>query len=609
MEPPSMTKRSNKRKGSEIEEADTTFFALTSETMPADVSKDTLTHLRVDSSVREIPMDAFRDCEALVQVQLPETLTRIGRAAFNGCVELKCIQFFSEGSPKTSSNNPDLEEDGTVVFPEKTMLQIGEGAFHECSSLQKVVFCSASTELGPAVFFGCNGLISVELPQGLQVIEQELFRACWSLETVKIASSVIKIGVSAFAVCARLTSVDLPYGLLEIGDNCFNECPSIKALHIPATVSTIGEGAFSYCTDLEYVKLPPSLERIEKETFRGCAFHYIEIPSTVSFIGKSAFAECQELSQIRVPPSVDRMMFWALEDCISLISVELPEGILVSFAEDGGVDGEVYWGECPFLVNLAITIPEDDEIVSGLLYRDSKLGRVVDNKAKLLCKLKHRFDSSPLNKLCYYQSYHSPEDAMLQLRSLMEEDALAATTQVDEFGMTPLHILSLSQTTNVDMLLAVMEGGRLDHFIYGRDSFGCTPLDYLCLNGMPTSGEVIRRVLQKRFDHVLGLARPWKSVVLQAFDESLAEEWDTRRVEIVSIYLLLVFHELQETLSLLDLFLWKMKIDEDSTKEQTADRELCRVHSGASIVIPRVLSFLDKLDMKDHYFTFKKEFR
>eukprot|EP00980_Cylindrotheca_fusiformis_P017196 scaffold5294_cov129-Cylindrotheca_fusiformis.AAC.6 len=607
MEPPSMNKRSNKRKGSEIEEVAPEFFVYTKGTNPSDILKKTLTHLRVDSSVREIPTEAFKKCNTLVQVQLPETLTRIGRAAFDGCSELKCIQFVSEGSPKTSSNNPNLEEDGTIVFPEKAMLQIEEGAFLECSSLLKVMVCSASTELGPTVFCGCNGLISVELPQGLQVIEQGLFRACTSLETVKIASSVIKIGVLAFAECASLTSFDLPDGLRELGDRAFDECASIKALHIPATVSTIGACAFSYCTDLEHVKLPPSLERIEMETFRGCAFHYIEIPSTVSFIGEGAFAECGFLSHIRVPPSVDRMMFWALEDCVNLISIELPEGILVGFAEDEGEDGEVYRGECPSLVNLAITIPEDDEIVSGLLFDYSKLGRVVDNKAKLLCKLKHRFDSSPLNKLCYYQSYHSPEDAMLQLRSLMEEDPLTATTHVDEFGMTPLHILSLSQTPNMEMLLAVMEGGGLDLFIYGRDSFGCTPLDYLCLNRMPTSGEVIRRVLQKRFDQVLGLARPWKSGVLQAFEESLAKEWYTRRMEIVSIYLALVYHERREILSLLELCLWKMKIDEGSTKEQTADRELCRVHSGASIVIPHVLSFLDKLDIEDHYCALEKD--
>eukprot|EP00980_Cylindrotheca_fusiformis_P011260 scaffold2594_cov85-Cylindrotheca_fusiformis.AAC.2 len=120
-------------------------------------------------------------------------------------------------------------------------------------------------------------------------------------------------------------------------------------------------------------------------------------------------------------------------------------------------------------------------------FRNSKLGGIVEDEAGLSRKLKHRFDSSsPLNKLCYYQSYHSSEDAMMELlRRLTEDDPLAATNQTDEFGMTPLHILSLSQTPNIDMLLAVMNEGKADHMIRSRDSFGSTPMDYLCLNRMP----------------------------------------------------------------------------------------------------------------------------
>eukprot|EP00980_Cylindrotheca_fusiformis_P024705 scaffold12321_cov84-Cylindrotheca_fusiformis.AAC.1 len=92
--------------------------------------------------------------------------------------------------------------------------------------------------------------------------------------------------------------------------------------------------------------------------------------------------------------------------------------------------------------------------LGGYRLQNSKLGSIVDSDEDLNRKLKHRFDNSPMNKLCYYQSYHSLEDSMLQLRSLMVDDPLATTKQVDEFGMTPLHVLSLSHTPNLDMMLA-----------------------------------------------------------------------------------------------------------------------------------------------------------
>eukprot|EP00980_Cylindrotheca_fusiformis_P020535 scaffold7607_cov83-Cylindrotheca_fusiformis.AAC.1 len=44
---------------------------------------------------------------------------------------------------------------------------------------------------------------------------------------------------------------------------------------------------------------------------------------------------------------------------------------------------------------------------------------------------------------------------MVQLHNLLDEDPQAAVGQVDEFGLTPLHILSLSQKSEcVDKLAA-----------------------------------------------------------------------------------------------------------------------------------------------------------
>eukprot|EP00980_Cylindrotheca_fusiformis_P012135 scaffold2933_cov85-Cylindrotheca_fusiformis.AAC.3 len=530
---------------------DPEWFIYTSETKKADIPKTTLTHLRVDSSVTEIPEGSFHDCRALVQVQLPETLSRIGKYAFTSCFELRIFQFVAKASlQEASSSNSDLLEDGTIVFPEKANLQIDEAALQFCGSLRKVIVCSNSTRIGKRVFSYCQALISVVLPEGLQVIQQELFAYCFALKTVHIPSSVINICRGAFFACERLASIDLPHGLLEIGDSSLERCVSIETLHIP---------------------------------------------STVSKIGRCAFFECASLSHIRVPPSAESILPNAFIGCRNLISVELPEGILIGKIEEE-VEGP---NKNPSLVNLAIpTLPEDDEVTSSLLYTNSGLGSVVEDDRDLLRKLKYRFDNSPLNKLCYYHSYHSEEDAMIQLRSLMEDDPLAATTEIDEFSMTPLHVLSLSQTPNLDMLLAVMKGGPLDHIILSRDAFGSTPMDYLCLNRMPNSTEMIRRVLLSRFEYWLG--SEGLLTIRQAVDEALAVELDSRREEIGKLYFELSYYERKEILSLMELGLWKLKIDDVSSKEQSVNRQSCRINSGASIVISNVLPFLHKLQVEDY---------
>eukprot|EP00980_Cylindrotheca_fusiformis_P011611 scaffold2747_cov104-Cylindrotheca_fusiformis.AAC.1 len=472
--------------------------------------------------------------------------------------------------------------------------------------LRKVIVCSNSTKLGKGAFCECRGLVSVELPEGLQVIEEGLFYGCESLRGIAIPSSLTKIGVDAFNECHGLASVELPNGLLELGMYSFYKCYSLETLHVPATVSSIGTFAFSGCMGLKHIKLPPTLKRIESYMFYQCLeLEYIDIPWTVSFIGEYAFYDCSSLSHIRIPPDVEHIDFNTFLGCSSLISLEVPEGIMIGIDEDevdSDEEEEEHEGVID-LVNLAVpTLPEDDERLSGWLHSKLlELGSVVRNGVDVSRKLKHRFDHSPLNKLCYYQSYHSSEDIMLQLRSLMEDDPLAATCQVDEFGMTPLHVLSLSQTPNIDMLLTVLNGGHLDHVIRRRDSFGSTPMDYLCLNQMPESAEVIRRVLQTRFDHMLSLDRSWKSDVVEAVNEALAVDPFSRMRVVIAVYLKLANYERKEVISVLELYLWKTKIDEVGSKEEMCDREGCRINSGASIVIPHVLPFLGKLDMEEYF--------
>eukprot|EP00980_Cylindrotheca_fusiformis_P020349 scaffold7354_cov93-Cylindrotheca_fusiformis.AAC.2 len=518
------------------------------------IPKKTLTHLRIDSSVREIPSGEFEGCKALVHLQLPDTLEIIGIRAFAYCSELKCIQFISssDGSLQTYSLNNPIFQDGLAVFRERARLQISECAFACCNSLRKVVFCSVSTRLGKGVFYNCEGLISVELPEGLQVIESSLFADCESLTTVSIPSSVIRIGGQAFNRCHSLSSVHLLCGLEEIGIRSFYECASLEALHIPSTVSSIGCDAFSGCRSLRHLVLAPS-----------------STTTTVSVIGDGAFSECRCLSHIRIPPSVERIMPTAFLSCDSLISIELPEGTLF----------DIDLSQSRALVNVACPPIHQSMFSRNLFFKHSKLGLVDNNKTKLIHRLKHRFDHSPLNKLCYYQSYHSSEDAMQQLRCLMEDDPLAATNQTDLFGMTPLHILSLSQTPNLDMLLAVMKEGNMDHIIRGRDSFGSTAMDYLCLNRMPSSTEVIRRVLYTRFEYWLGLNRSWNSDMCQAIDDVLAVDFSSRRREIVSIYLKLANYERKVMMSLLELRFWK---------------------SGGAVFV-NVLQFLDTLEVEDYF--------
>jgi hypothetical protein len=90
-------------------------------------------------------------------------------------------------------------------------------------------------------------------------------------------------------------------------------------------------------------------------------------------------------------------------------------------------------------------------------------------------------------------------------------------------------------------------------------------MDYLCLNHTPDSAMVIQSLLPAIFAPCLqwlGLAR-WKSDILTAIDKALlATEWSSRSIAIGILYFKLATFERLESMSLLELALWKVKIDE-----------------------------------------------
>ena len=87
--------------------------------------------------VTSIGEEAFRYCESLTSIVIPESVTSIGSSAFKGCSSLTSIVI---GNGVTS---------------------IGYGAFLECKSLTSIVIPESVTNIGYSAFKGCKSLTSI----------------------------------------------------------------------------------------------------------------------------------------------------------------------------------------------------------------------------------------------------------------------------------------------------------------------------------------------------------------------------------------------------------------------------------------------------------------
>jgi hypothetical protein len=214
-----------------------------------------------------------------------------------------------------------------VVFSEG-FESIGGGAFRHCHSLQKVVMPNSITYIGSGAFHNCTALKELIIPSGVKTIEAETFLNCKSLVNLVIPNSVTEIKTSApypdpFQGCDSLVCMTVPECLCKFA----NKIPSSLTNIVFAEGVKVIEGrSFEHRSQLKSISLPDSLETIEGSAFLGCRIESLTLPNGLKLIGANAFQE-NPLKDIVIPNSVTNIGSKAFYYCENLSEVLLPNNI------------------------------------------------------------------------------------------------------------------------------------------------------------------------------------------------------------------------------------------------------------------------------------------
>ncbi len=238
-------------------------------------------------------VDAFRG-KSVERVTLPSGLRVIGESAFAYAPALQSVHFAASCEPTAVADGAfrSCEALREIELPD-SVKHIGDEAFAYCSALADFRFPAALESMGTKTFFKCESLESAILPDGVYSPGVGVFSECTQLRTAKLPKSA-NFFTDYFSGCTKLEKIDITNGVQAIGSDAFRACLALREVTLPETLEYIGRSAFKDCSALKRIVFPEHLREIQQTAFEGCtSLSEVILPADFRNIGLDAFAGTQ----------------------------------------------------------------------------------------------------------------------------------------------------------------------------------------------------------------------------------------------------------------------------------------------------------------------------
>ena len=287
---------------------------------PQSIEKENIV---VPSNVTGIYAGAFKECETIKTVSLPDGVGGFSTQTFYECGNLEKVTMNVTG------------------------IDVGASAFHGCKKLTDISNVHVRN-VGHRGFAGCEKLEYVNITGA--TIGEQAFASCSGLK--KIPEKIERIEESAFLWCSSLEKINLQEGIEFIGANAFGQT-GVTSITIPASVTSIGDSKYSYGGRTYYGKHAFAnmwnLQKIEvakdNENYKsidgilyskdGTMLYVcpnakegvVTIPDTVENIDAHAFTECTKITKVILPNTVKEIPVCCFKACSKLKEIKIPNSV------------------------------------------------------------------------------------------------------------------------------------------------------------------------------------------------------------------------------------------------------------------------------------------
>lgn len=287
---------------------------------------ENLTEVQLGNTVETIETYAFRLCLSLNKIRIPDNVTLIEEDAFNCCTAMETVTV-DEGNPAYTAPDSVLytkDMKTLVYYPAQRSgesYDVPEGvtaiagvSFCDASGLEQITLPKTLKSIGYYAFEGC-GFYEVELPEGLERMDEFVFNRCIQLERVTLPASLTDYGLSPFNRCTALKKITADPksstfadqdGVLFSKDGktlfCYPAGKGAPAYAVPEGVENIGTYAFKQVSALTAIGLPSTLKDV------GVGEIYDEV------VHDNGFEDCEALKDVYYAGTREQWDAWAKDE-------------------------------------------------------------------------------------------------------------------------------------------------------------------------------------------------------------------------------------------------------------------------------------------------------
>ncbi|MFA5289456.1 MAG: leucine-rich repeat protein [Candidatus Izemoplasmatales bacterium] len=428
-------------------------------------------------TIKEIGDFSFSDATNLKILQLPKSLESIGEDIIQNCSSLTEINVAADNSffyslngilfrkivksslAKLSYNpNPMTNDDDDsyelFLYPQgktETYFEIDDGiqaignfAFSGNQYLTEIVIPNSVLEIGMGAFMNCTSLVTLAIPENVRIIPDFMCFGCIALTNLTLSEGLISIMMSAFQNCTSLSLLDFPSSLTEISLLAFYNIGNIQEVYLHDELLLYGGSVFAsnqsftsfivdasntnyqvvdgvlYSADLSKLVAYPSgkagstyevilqTTEILNGAFQGNYYlETITFAGDVSTIRLYAFSECHSLKSFMIPQYVQELSHYAFYGTMTIEEFTVhPDNIYFESIDD-------------------VVFTEDLTILC--FYPSAKLGTVYDLPETV----------TRINTLAFYKNQHLEVLNISKNLETVGGGAISAMNSLIEINVVP----------------------------------------------------------------------------------------------------------------------------------------------------------------------------